>query len=132
MDRLTTPVRNIEDLEKQDNYAKYYGNLAQTNYELRNIRVSFHNDIQELATDILTLSPILFKEKYTREYHQQREKLKEWLKKNNISSKTAEIALLNSDYAYARMLLDLRLIILVSFQIKKFRKSIINFLKLYP
>ena len=106
MDRLTTPVRNIEDLEKQDNYVKYYGNLAQTNYELRNIRVSFHNDIQELATDILTLSPILFKEKYTREYHQQREKLKEWLKKNNISSKTAEIALLNSDYAYARMLLD--------------------------
>ena len=63
MDRLTTPVRNIEDLEKQDNYVKYYGNLAQTNYELRNIRVSFHNDIQELATDILTLSPIINNEK---------------------------------------------------------------------
>ncbi|WP_455783052.1 hypothetical protein [Coprobacter fastidiosus] len=132
MDRLTTPVRNIEDLEKQDNYVKYYGNLAQTNYELRNIRVSFHNDIQELATDILTLSPILFKEKYTREYHQQREKLKEWLKKNNISSKTAEIALLNSDYAYARMLLDYETYHTRKFPNQEIPQEYYQFLKTLP
>ena len=131
-DRLTTPVRKIEDLEKQDNYVKYYGNLAQTNYELRNIRVSFHNDIQELATDILTLSPILFKEKYTREYHQQREKLKVWLKKNNISSKTAEIALLNSDYAYARMLLDYETYHIRKFPNQEIPQEYYQFLKTLP
>ena len=106
MEDLTVPFRNIEDIEKQSKHTQYYGKLAQVNNELRNIRISSTGNIQETATDIPTLTPVTFKEKYTREYHQQQEKLKSWLTDNNISPKSTEIALLNQKFAYARMLLD--------------------------
>lgn len=103
---LTVPFRNIEDIEKQSRYTQYYGKLAQVNNELRTIRILSPGNIQEAVIDIPTFTPMTFKEKYTREYHQQQEKLKNWLINNNISSKTSEIALLNQKFAYARMLLD--------------------------
>lgn len=103
---LTVPFRNIEDIERQSKYTQYYGKLARVNDELKTIRISSPGNIQEAAIDIPTLTPVTFKEKYTREYHQQQEKLKNWLKDNAISSKGSEIALLNQEFAYARMLLD--------------------------
>ena len=132
MDDLTVPVRNIEELEKLNNNTKYYGNLARTNDELKNIRILFHNNIEELATDIETLPPILFNEKYTNVYRQQRAELKKWIKENNVADKTAEIALLNQDYAYGRLLLDYEIYHTQKFPNQKIQNEYYKFLQNLP
>lgn len=54
------------------------------------------------------------------------------MKKNNISSKTAEIALLNSDYAYARMLLDYETYHTRKFPNQEIPQEYYQFLKTLP